>query len=135
MAEEKHHHHLFHHNKDEGKPAKVDYTKEEKHHKHKEHFGELGILGAGGFTLISKDGELQKDKKLLSSVSEDFMVSESMLKYLVESLGFSSYEKPIWVLKQTKQLLMNCVREAVENQQERQRRCCDEEIISEEVLS
>ncbi|KAK1309292.1 hypothetical protein QJS10_CPA09g01609 [Acorus calamus] len=82
--------------------------------------------------MISKDGELHKDKKLLSSVSKDFMVSESMLEYLVESLGFSSYEKPIWVLKQTKQLLMNCVREGVENQQERQGRCCDEEIIYEE---
>ncbi|KAK1268282.1 hypothetical protein QJS04_geneDACA022079 [Acorus gramineus] len=84
---------------------------------------------------ISKDGEPQKDKKQFSSASEGFMVSESMLEYLVQSLGFCSYEKPMWVLKQTKQLLMDCVREAVENQQERQGRCCHEEIICEEVLS
>ncbi|KAK1316061.1 hypothetical protein QJS10_CPA05g01624 [Acorus calamus] len=84
---------------------------------------------------ISKDGNPQKDKKQSSSASEDFMVSEVMLEYLVQSLGFSSYEKPMWVLKQTKQLLMDCVREAVENQQERQGRCCHEERICEEVLS
>ncbi|KAK1284323.1 hypothetical protein QJS10_CPB21g01417 [Acorus calamus] len=61
--------------------------------------GRAGHMPEYGSTRISKDGELQKDKKLFSSVSEDFMVSESMLEYFVESLGFSSYKKPMWVLK------------------------------------
>ncbi|KAK1300294.1 hypothetical protein QJS10_CPB13g01327 [Acorus calamus] len=34
MAEVKHHHHLFHHKKDKGELAEVDYAREEKHHKH-----------------------------------------------------------------------------------------------------
>ena len=64
MAEEKHHHGLFHHHKDEDKPAEtggydggtaqpeVDHKKEEKHHKHLEHLGEVGAAAAGAYALV-----------------------------------------------------------------------------------
>ncbi|KAK1275739.1 hypothetical protein QJS04_geneDACA016002 [Acorus gramineus] len=66
-----------------------------------------------------------------NKASEDFPVSESLMEFLFHSL----HEKPMWVLKQTKQLLVDCVKESKENnQQKRQGRCCDEETICEEVL-
>ncbi|KAK1299889.1 hypothetical protein QJS10_CPB13g00079 [Acorus calamus] len=66
-----------------------------------------------------------------NKASEDFPVSESLLEFLFHSL----HEQPMWVLKQTTQLLVDCVKESKENnQQKRQGRCSDEETICEEIL-
>ncbi|KAK1300295.1 Abscisic stress-ripening protein 1 [Acorus calamus] len=88
MPEVKHHHHLFHHKKDEGEPAEVDYAREEKHHKHKERLAELDTLAAGAYALHEKH-QLKKDPK---NTHKHKIKEEIAAAVAVSSGGFAFHE-------------------------------------------